>query len=338
MAAALDCPVAPGEGCGGCSTCLRILRHRHPDVHHIVPEGPLIPVDTIREQVLMAAAMSPFESPYKVFVIEEADRMNASAQNALLKTLEEPQPDTVFVLISDREEELLETIISRCRSLRLEPVSEDEVIGLLEREGATADVARLAARVSAGDLPRARALAFDGDLRERRRTWLSIPQRLVDPVGALDAADAILDEASAAVKERDSAQKVEIEELAEAMGEGRGTAGARNALAKRHKRELRRLEEEVIGEALTTLASFYRDVLSSRRGGEEAVINLDALDRLHPWAGSDVGDAHLTLAIERLLSARASFVRNANAALAVGSALVEVASLAPPPSRVGSGS
>jgi DNA polymerase-3 subunit delta' len=334
LAAAVNCTESPGHGCGSCSSCLRTLRHRHPDAHHIVPEGPLIPVDTVRD-VLTDASRSPFEGRYKVFVIEEADRMNPSAQNALLKTLEEPQPDTIFALISDREEELLDTIRSRCRVLRLDPVPEAKVVELLEHGGASGELARLAARVSGGDLPRARGLAFETALRDRRRQWLAIPDRLTDPRGSTDAAAGVLAQAAAAVKEREASQKDEVTELAEAMGEGRGTAVARNALAKRHKRELKRLEEDVIGEALSTLATFYRDVLACRCGGEEAVINLDVIDELTSWSSSTVGDAELSLAIERLVTAGASFVRNANPSLAVESALVEVGSLAPPPARVG---
>ena len=119
IAAALNCSVEPRIGCGECSSCLRTLRRRHPDVHHIVPEGPIIPVDVVRETIIPEANRSPFEGSYQVFVVEEADKMNPPAQNALLKTLEEPQAHTVFVLISDRAEELLETVHSRCRVVRL---------------------------------------------------------------------------------------------------------------------------------------------------------------------------------------------------------------------------
>ena len=89
------------------------------------------------------------------------------------------------------------------------------------------------------------------------------------------------------VGRRESAHKEEVTELAEAMGEGRGTANARNALAKRHKRELRRLEEEMLGEALQTIASFYRDIVVIRAGGIDAVANLDMLEDLESWAGAD---------------------------------------------------
>lgn len=335
MAAALNCTVEPNVGCGTCSSCLRILRHRHPDVHHVVPEGPLIPVATIREGVIPEAYRSPFEGHRKVFVIEEAERMNPEAQNALLKTLEEPQPDTVFVLISDREDELLETVRSRCRRIQLAPVPEARLVEVLTSEGASSGDALLAARLSDGDIERARAFAFDEATRDRRRLWLSIPRRLASPVDALDAAAEIVAEAKEAVKARERAQKAEVEELAEAMGEGRGTASVRNALLKRHKREVRRLEEEVQGEAFSALASFYRDVLASRAGGSEAVANTDTLDEVQHWAEADVSETCLVAAIERCVTTRSALTTNANATLAIEAALVEIGALVPSSSRVG---
>lgn len=335
MAAALNCKTSPGEGCGECSICLRVMRRRFPDVHHIVPEGPLIPVDTIRELVIPEASRSPFEGRYKVFIIEEAERMNPQAQNSLLKTLEEPQKETVFILISSRPEELLDTISSRCRVFRMEPVAESTIVDLLEKEGASNDQALLAARVSEGDLERARRLAFDDEVGERRRLWLALPRRLTSSVDALDAATEIIAIGKEVMKTLESHQREEIEELAEALGEGRGTAGARNALLKRHKRELRRAEEQVLADALTTLASFFRDVLAIRRGGDEGVSNLDALPELRRWADGSVSDVHLVSAAERCVRARASLLKNANVPLAIESTLVELAQIVPTEATVG---
>jgi DNA polymerase-3 subunit delta' len=329
MAAALNCEIEPLRGCGECSSCMRILRSRHPDVHHILPEGPLIPVDLIRDTVIPEASRSPFEAHYKIFIIEEAERMNEAAQSALLKTLEEPQPGTIFFLISDQEDDLLDTIRSRCRTLRLEPVSEDRIVGLLREAGASEPEARLAARVSEGDIERARALSFDAATRARRTVWSRLPERLETPTDALDLAEEIIAEASAAVKALEAIQKVEVVEFAEAMGEGRGTATARNALANRHKRELRRLQEEILGEALRHLASFYRDAVALRRGGRDAVTNLDLLDGLEAWSRSDVSERALMGAVEACLSARAALPQNANPLLTLESTLVEIARVAP---------
>ena len=333
MAAALDCPIAPGIGCGTCSACSRAVRHRHPDVHHIVPEGLVIPVDVIREAVIPEAARSPFEAPYKVFIIEEADRMNDAAQNALLKTLEEPLPDTVFILVSDNDEDLLDTLRSRCRIIHLEPVPEEYIVHVLQSEGAGPELALTAARVSEGDLARARELV-DGPAHERRTQWASLPARLTSPIPALAAAADVGAEARAATKERERTHKEEIVELAEALGEGRGTAGARNALAKRHRRELKRVEEDVLGEALTYLASFYRDVVAFRADARSALTNVDAMDVVGAWAASAPSDKALLVAAKRCVDARASFAFNANQTLAIESTFVELTRVAPPPVEV----
>lgn len=331
MAAAINCPVEPRVGCGTCSTCARITRDSYPDVHRIVPEGPLIPVDVIRETVIPEASRSTFEGRWKVFIIEEADRMNPAAQSALLKTLEEPQPDTVFILISGEEAELLDTIRSRCRIVRLEPVPEQRTVELLRGEGAEEETALLAARLSDGDLARARKLALDETVTQRRALWVSILDRLFSPVEALDAAAEVLEEAKAAGKRLEALQKKEVVELAEATGEVRGTAAARNALAKRHKREIRRLEEEVLGEALQTIASFYRDVLAFRRGGTEWIVNIDLLEKVDRWAAASVSDAALLAAVERCITTRGALPLNANQALAIEATLVELAALVPAP-------
>ncbi|MDQ3957370.1 MAG: DNA polymerase III subunit delta' [Actinomycetota bacterium] len=326
MAAALLCERGPGAACGECSGCTRALRGRHPDLHHVSPEGPIIPVDVIREAVIPEAARSPFEAVMKVFLVEDADRMNDAAQNALLKTLEEPQPDTVFVLVSDHEEEVLETIRSRCRVVRLDPVPLQRLVELLMAEGASENEARRAAAFSEGDVEAARAAAFDETTRGRVRTWRGIPARLRSPLDALDAAAEVLAEAKAAAKEREKQQKEEVVALAEAMGEGRGTAAARNALAKRHRRELRRAEEDVLLEALGTLGAFYRDVLAARTGHKGAVWDDDAVTA---WAGSTIPDAALVAAVDRCVGAAGTLSRNANVPLALESALVELARVAP---------
>ncbi len=334
MAAAVNCLVESGVGCGDCGSCLRILRHRHPDVHHISPEGTFILVDQIRDSVISEASRSPFEGKSKVFILEEADRMNPAAQNALLKTLEEPGPATMFILLSAREEELLDTIRSRCRVLHLQRVAEEHIARVLRSEGIPPEKALLAARVCEGDLHRARSLTSSRSVWDRRTSWLSIPRRLASPVDALDLAAEVVAEAREAAKEREAQQKAEVAELAEALGEARGTAAARNALSKRHKRELRRVEESVLAEALDVLGSFYRDVLALRCGGE-AVANLDVMEELRGWAESEVADVALLEAVERCVAARAALSKNANVPLTIETALLALTQLAPPASRVG---
>jgi hypothetical protein len=162
--------------------------------------------------------------------------------------------------------------------------------------------------------------------------WIGIAGRLQSSIDALDAAAEVIAAAKEAVKEREGLQKIEITQLAEAMGEGRGTAHVRNALAKRHKRELRRLEENVLGEALATLGSFYRDVLALRSGAVEGIVNLDLVEALRPWAENDaVSDGALVRAVDRCLETRATFHSNPNAPLQIEATLLDLARLVPPP-------
>ena len=330
MAAALNCLDQPLRGCSKCSPCRRVLSRAYPDVHRVVPEGSVIAVDAIRDGVVPEATRSPFEGRYKVFVLEQAELMNEAAQSSLLKTLEEPQPDTVFILLSHAEEEILETIRSRCRIVRLEPTSERHLVALLEREGASAETALTAARLSEGDAGAARRWAFDVSVGERRSLWLSIPRRLRAATDAIDAASEILDQARAAGAAQKRVQAQETRALADVIGEGRGTGTARNALALRHRREQRHAEEAVLGEALGTLAAFYRDVVAVRRGSSASVANLDRIDELQEWTRSSVSDGALLCAVERLIVARAALLSNANVLLALEAALAEVTRLTQP--------
>ncbi|MFN2526299.1 MAG: DNA polymerase III subunit delta' [Actinomycetota bacterium] len=327
MAAAALCSEQPGVGCGRCRECGRVARSSHPDLHHIRPEGPLIPVDLIREGVVAEATRSPFESDRKVFILEEGDRMNEAAQNALLKTLEEPSADSIFILTADQEEELLPTVRSRCRIVYLEPVSEQAVSEIVRGAGVDEDTALLAARLFEGDLRWALAFARGEGVAIRRRVWASIPQRLESSIAALDVAAEILDQVDAATREHAEQQKHEVIELAEAMGEARGTAAARNALLARHKRELRRVEEEVLSEVFVFLGGFYRDVLLMRDGRPQEITNLDLISELEVWARSEVTRVDLVRGVERCAEAAAAIPRNANRQLVVEATLLQLVGL-----------
>lgn len=118
FARALNCRIKPGEGCGECADCRAIARGGHPDVHHLAPSSKsrLIVIDQIRE-MRKSVYQSARGDNWKAFLIEEADRMNPAAQNTFLKTLEEPPPKTVLILITSQPGLLLPTIRSRCQTV-----------------------------------------------------------------------------------------------------------------------------------------------------------------------------------------------------------------------------
>jgi DNA polymerase-3 subunit delta' len=184
LAQALNCE-GDGPPCGACEPCRRIAAGIHADVQTVTverdeespPAGRQgaqkgIHVSQIRE-LERVTALKPFQGRSRVVVIDPADEMNASAQNAFLKTLEEPPPQVVFVLVTADESRLLPTIRSRCRRLELRLPSVVEVEAALVERSVDAERARLLARLSRGRIGWALEVAADPSLLERRRQSLS---------------------------------------------------------------------------------------------------------------------------------------------------------------------
>jgi DNA polymerase III delta' subunit len=120
LACVLNCHARPGQGCAECEACTKILGGFHPDVVTLQREGAanIVPIENVRVQVIARIALPPHEAEVRVFVVEEATALAPPAANALLKTLEEPPPRTLFVLCTTAPEQLLPTIRSRCQRVR----------------------------------------------------------------------------------------------------------------------------------------------------------------------------------------------------------------------------
>jgi DNA polymerase-3 subunit delta' len=163
---------SPDEGCG-CSSCRKIDRGIHPDVVLIEFTGVKnIKVDQVREEIEEKLYLRPFEGRYKIVIVDEAERMNHNAQNAFLKTLEEPPRDSVIILLSSRPESLLPTLRSRCQTVVFNPLPEEIVAGLLtERGGMSTEEAVLYAKLSGGSI--GKALGFDKEMMEWRKDLLT---------------------------------------------------------------------------------------------------------------------------------------------------------------------
>ncbi|MDA8369005.1 MAG: DNA polymerase III subunit delta' [Nocardiopsaceae bacterium] len=274
FAAALQC--ADG-GCGHCSSCHQVFAGTHTDVLYVRPSGLSFGVDRTRELVLRAASR-PTSGRFRIVLFEDADRATEAASNALLKAVEEPSPRTVWLLCTPTAEDMLVTIRSRCRQVRLRtPPTRAVVDVLVNRDGVAPDTAAEAARAAAGHIERARRLATDPDARERRSEVLAIPARL-DGMGACVSAAARLYElAEAEAKATTSAlDEQEKSDLKAAFGEGgtgkgvakavRGAAGAIKDLEEQQKRRATRIKRDTYDLALMDLVAFYRDVLAIQLG------------------------------------------------------------------------
>lgn len=168
----IDPANARDKGCE-CHSCRKIERGIHPDVVLVEFTGVRnIKVDQVRDEIEEKLYLRPFEGRFKIVIVDEAERMNHSAQNAFLKTLEEPPRDSVIILLTSRPETLLATLRSRCQTVVFNPLPEGVVAGLLaDRAGMLSEDAVLYSRISGGSI--GRALGFDADLMEWRRELLT---------------------------------------------------------------------------------------------------------------------------------------------------------------------
>jgi DNA polymerase-3 subunit delta' len=246
FAADLLCSVG-GEHDIPCSSCRRAAASVHPDLIVIEAEDGRtgVGVEQARE-ISSRAALSPVEGNVRVFLIPEAGDMTEQAANALLKTLEEPLAPVIFLLVAESEDDLPATVGSRCRTIHLGRVPEDELIAGLIARGVDPDQARTASAVSGGRPGLALNLATQPEAAAFRSAWLGVPARL-------------------------SAQPGDAFRLAEEMSEATeplmSQAGADETDATRRDRARRRARVTLLSSGLEILASWYVDSASLQLGG-----------------------------------------------------------------------
>jgi len=265
LAAALLCP---DGGCGVCNSCRRALAGTHPDLVTVERTGASLDVDDARE-ITTRAQRRPLESARQVLLVPDV-HLASKAAPALLKTVEEPPPSTVFILLADDLPPGLATIVSRCVQVPFAAVAPRVVEEWLVGRGVDADVAATVAVAAGGNLDRARLLAEDPGFDARRRQWRSVPGRL-DGTGATAVvmADELLGLADGALdplRQRHAGELAALEEQAEAVG-ARGVPG-RRAVEDRHKREERRWRTDDLRMGLAALADAYRDRLVATVDGD----------------------------------------------------------------------
>ena len=167
LAAALNCETAPGVGCHDpdrCSSCHKFQQDLHPDLVRLIPEKQYIKIDQVRavEELL---AFPPHEGRHRLVLIDGADRLNTNAANALLKSVEEPRPRTLFVLVTAAAHRVTPTLVSRCQRVRFVPLERDVVLSILSRqEEVDADEAQMQAAAGYCEGSAGRALRLlDGE-------------------------------------------------------------------------------------------------------------------------------------------------------------------------------
>jgi DNA polymerase-3 subunit delta' len=292
---------------------LRAQHGSHPDLTWVVPSGAheMLRRD-VDEAVVAAAAHTPFEARYRVFVLERADTLIEQAANALLKTLEEPPAYVVLLLLTDRPTQVLPTIASRCQPVRFDPLPAEQLAQQLQ--GLPPETAAACARLSLGDGEKARLLAFGEGPRLR-----AAAERLARaPLHRTTARDrpwrAVLEQARARADEArqqfEKALAEELEYLPKKEHKRRQTE-----YAERARRAERRAATKTLDHALQLAGLWYRDLACVAAGAPELAFHQDRTEQLeHDAAGRD--PHALTTAQELVDDTRARLILNVSEELA----------------------
>ena len=278
----------------------RALRGLHPDLTEILPQGAFTTIGQVREIVRLAASR-PFEGARRVFILQ-ADTLNVQAANALLKTLEEPEGETVFMLLATSREAVLPTILSRAQALRFNPVPTNIVTAFLRERGAAGP--ELAAELGRGSVGLSLRYAEDPEFGGLREAVFNAGFAFSEDFeGRHEAVRGIVGRAEAVGEARER-------EFIEALSESKVTADnpgtgatpppkrdrrARDAA----KRASRAARDGAVREALELLALLYRDAAVIESGAEELVANTDKVGEIQgyveEYTGADWARAALVL-------------------------------------------
>ena len=164
FAQALQCREGDTEPCMRCPSCRQAATGNQPDIIRVTHEKAAIGVEDIREKLCGDILIKPYSSPYKIYIVDEAEKMNVQAQNALLKTIEEPPAYGIILLLTTNSGKFLPTIISRCVTLKLKPLRDEEIRTYLMEKMQIPDYqAEICVAFARGNLGKACSLATSED-------------------------------------------------------------------------------------------------------------------------------------------------------------------------------
>jgi DNA polymerase-3 subunit delta' len=307
--------VCKESGCGRCVDCTTVLSSTHVDVERFNPTGLSIKADEVRE-LISRSSWSPSVGGWRIVILEDADRLTETAANALLKTIEEPESHTVWLLCAPTLSDVPVTIRSRCRHVQLRTPSTKSVEEfLLNSTKVDTETAAFSARVSQGHVGRARFIATNPDAQKRRREVLALPLTLKDIYSCFEAAQKLLDIAEEQAEnenaERDALELKELQDAYQGTGRGLISGGAKaiKDLEKEQKSSTARSIRDNIDASLLDIATFYRDVLVLQSQSTE-ILNIDVFEEIANYARTTSGRRTLEQ-LELVLSARTKLSRNA---------------------------
>lgn len=325
FAAALLCPEG---GCGVCASCVQVAARTHPDLTAVVTETVQLDIGTARELV-ERATMSPTSAPYRVIVVEDADRMVARTSNTLLKAIEEPATSTVWVLCAPSEADLLPTIRSRVRTVALGTPAPEDVAELLQRRhGVDAETALRAAREAQSHVGMAARLVTSPEAWQRRERALSGVLGLTTTGEAARKAaewvEIAEEDGTAVAADRDRQERAE---LFRSLGIPEGQAVPRQLrsmvrdLEDHQRKRARRATLDGVDRILTDVQSLWRDVLMLAMQVPVPLVN-DSLRSESERIAVNRGAEHALASIDAIQTARTRLDANVPPALTLEELLI----------------
>ncbi len=257
------------------------MRGTHPDIHEVRRDGASI-LKEQAEDIIKIASITPSEGARKVIIVHEVHLMAPATAAKLLKTVEEPPSGVFFIMLADQVDDSLATIASRCLTVHFGLLENADIEQALINSGIAPHLANAAAQSSAGSMSRAKLLASDPQLAQRREFFANIPRR-IDGTGATVAAIveqilALIDDAVEPLSNQHAQEVVDTEKTLALMGVKRG---GKKMLEDRHKREIRRYRTDELRSGLTAIASIYRDELARNPNIRRPEAYITAITRLH---------------------------------------------------------
>ena len=309
----------------------QVAARTHPDLGVLSTERVIISIDEVR-QLVTSSQFSPSVGRFRVMVIEDADRMSERTSNVLLKALEEPPPRTVWILCAPSEADLIPTIRSRVRSVRLRVPGVDEVAELIaRRDGVDLATATRAAREAQSHIGMAHRLATNDEARERRERTLQIALAIRTVGDAVRAAGVLLelagDDAKSITEERDAEER---ESALRSLGiEPGGTIppalrSQLKNLEEDQKRRATRSLRDGLDRIMVDLLSLYRDILLIQLNATIEPINL-SINSLLVTASLRSTSAQTLATMDAIAIARRRIDGNVSPALALEAMLISTA-------------
>ncbi|MCD2444201.1 DNA polymerase III subunit delta' [Agromyces sp. SYSU K20354] len=328
LAYAFATALISGRPDGDEPTRIQVEARSHPDLHVLATEGVIIKVADVRD-IVKRSHYSPSVGRHRVIVVEDADRMTEQTSNVLLKELEEPPERTVWLLCAPSEADLIPTIRSRVRSVRLQVPSIADVAALLERrDGVDSALAERAAREAQSHIGMAHRLATNDEARARRAETLELALRVRSAATAVSTAARFLeiagDDAKAITELRDAEER---EHALHSLGIAPGQAVPPalrpqiKALEDDQKRRATRSLRDGIDRILVDLASLYRDILLLQLDADVPLVNREMTADLRQAAAAATPSRTLAT-LDAIQTARTRIEGNVQPALALEAMLV----------------